>query len=68
MTNKWKIWAYEHMYTRGKPTGTTKHFLNYMLSAPVQRKMVKEMKYISIHDMRVKKTVNGKVIPIKGVR
>lgn len=56
------------MYTRGKPTGTTKHFLNYMLSAPVQRKMVKEMKYISIHDMRVKKTVNGKVIPIKGVR
>lgn len=68
MTNKWKIWAYEHMYTRGKPTGTTKRFLNYMLSAPVQRKMVKEMKYISIHDMRVKKTVNGKVIPIKGAR
>lgn len=64
-TNKWKIWSYEHMYTKGQPTGETKKFLKYMLSAPVQRKMVKEMKYISIHDMQVKKSINGKVVPLK---
>lgn len=64
-TNKWKIWSYEHMYTKGQPTGETKQFLKYMLSAPVQRKMVKEMKYISIHDMQVKKAIDGKVTPIK---
>lgn len=66
MTNRWKIWSYEHMYTRGKPTGTTKRFLKYMLSSSVQHKMVKEMKYISIHNMQVKKDVNGKVTPVRG--
>ena len=64
-TNKWKIWSYEHMYTKGQPKGETKQFLKYMLSAPVQRKMVKEMKYISIHDMQVKKAIDGKVTPVK---
>ena len=29
-TNDWPIWAYEHMYTKGKPTGLTKQFLEYM--------------------------------------
>ncbi|WP_057906351.1 phosphate ABC transporter substrate-binding protein [Ligilactobacillus araffinosus] len=64
-TNKWKIWSYEHMYTKGQPTGETKKFLKYMLSTPVQHKMIKEMRYISIHDMQVQKTISGKVTPIK---
>lgn len=64
-TNKWKIWSYEHMYTKGQPTGETKKFLKYMLSTSVQHKMIKEMRYISIHDMQVQKTISGKVTPIK---
>lgn len=67
-TNQWKIWSYEHMYTKGKPVGKTKQFLNYMFSSAVQHKMVKEMKYISIHDMQVKKAIDGKVTPIKEVQ
>lgn len=63
--NKWKIWSYEHMYTKGQPTGETKQFLKYMLSDEVQQKLVKGMKYISIHDMRVEKSIDGKVTPIK---
>nr|WP_321315267.1 phosphate ABC transporter substrate-binding protein [uncultured Ligilactobacillus sp.] len=64
-TNKWKIWSYEHMYTKGKPTGETKKFLEFMLSDKVQNSLVKEMKYISIHDMQVEKTPEGQVIPKK---
>lgn len=64
-TNQWKIWSYEHMYTKGKPTGKTKQFLNYMFSNITQHKMVKEMKYISIHDMHVQKSIDGKVTPVR---
>ncbi|WP_290033218.1 phosphate ABC transporter substrate-binding protein [Ligilactobacillus cholophilus] len=64
-TNKWKIWSYEHMYTKGKPTGETKKFLEFMLSDKVQNSLVKEMKYISIHDMQVEKTPEGQVISKK---
>lgn len=53
------------MYTKGQPTGETKQFLKYMLSDEVQQKLVKGMKYISIHDMRVEKSIDGKVTPIK---
>lgn len=59
--NAWKIWSYEHMYTKGKPTGVTKDFLKYMMSKEVQQKLVKQMKYISIHDMKVQKDENGQV-------
>ena len=61
-TNKWKIWSYEHMYTKGQPTGETKAFLKYMTSKSVQNKLVKQMKYISIHDMKVQKEKDGTVI------
>lgn len=29
---KYKVWGYEHMYTKGEPTGTVKAFLDYILS------------------------------------
>lgn len=28
----YKVWGYEHMYTKGEPTGTVKAFLDYILS------------------------------------
>lgn len=64
-TNKWKIWSYEHMYTKGKPTGKTKKFLQFMLSDKVQNSLVEEMKYISIHQMQVEKSPSGKITEIK---
>lgn len=60
-TNKWKIWSYEHMYTKGQATGTTKKFLNYMLSSKVQKSLVKSLGYISIHNMKVSKNASNVV-------
>lgn len=62
VTNDWPIWSYEHMYTKGKPTGLTKEFLDYMLSDEVQNKIVTHMGYISTTDMKVIKTHDGKVM------
>lgn len=62
-TNRWKIWAYEHMYTKGQPTGATKQFLNYMLSPAVQTNLVSRLGYISITRMQVKKSASNQVTP-----
>ncbi|MGT2926181.1 phosphate ABC transporter substrate-binding protein PstS family protein [Streptococcus cuniculipharyngis] len=60
-TNKWPIWSYEHMYTKGKPSALAQEFLDYMMSDDVQNTVIKEMGYISIKDMTVKKDANGVV-------
>lgn len=60
-TDKWKIWSYEHMYTNGKATGATAKFLDYMNSKDVQDSLVKDMGYISIHNMKVQKDSKGTV-------
>ncbi|HIW71352.1 MAG TPA: phosphate ABC transporter substrate-binding protein PstS family protein [Candidatus Levilactobacillus faecigallinarum] len=60
-TNKWKIWSYEHMYTKGTPDKATAAFLKYMSSKDVQSSLVKDMGYISIHDMKVSKDAKGTV-------
>lgn len=61
-TNKWVIWSYEHMYTKGKPTELTKQFLDYVLSEKVQKEIVAKLGYISISDMKVKRDWQGNVI------
>lgn len=61
-TNQWKIWAYEHMYTKGEPTELTKDFLEYMLSEEVQNNLVTKLGYISVHSMQVKRDAEGNVI------
>ncbi|THG31271.1 phosphate ABC transporter substrate-binding protein PstS family protein [Streptococcus pyogenes] len=60
-TNDWPIWSYEHMYTKDKPTGLTKEFLDYMFSDEVQQNIITHMGYISINDMEVVKSHDGKV-------
>lgn len=52
-SGKYQIWSYEHMYTKGEPTGLTKTFIDYMLSDEVQKGLVPEMKFIPINDMTV---------------
>ncbi|PMD68017.1 phosphate ABC transporter substrate-binding protein [Companilactobacillus nuruki] len=60
-SGKWKIWSYEHMYTNGKADGATAKFLDYMNSKDVQDSLVKDMGYISIHNMKVQKDSKGTV-------
>lgn len=64
-SNRWQIWAYEHMYTLGKPTGLTKRFLQYVQSDQVQNTLVKQMGYIPVNKMQVNRSVDGKVTPVK---
>lgn len=60
-TNAWKIWSYEHMYTRKNPGTEVDKFLKYIQSHEVQSKLVKQLGYISIHDMKVSKDANNHV-------
>ncbi|MDK6857310.1 phosphate ABC transporter substrate-binding protein PstS [Streptococcus pasteurianus] len=60
-TNNWSLWSYEHMYTKGEPTGLTKEFLDYVMSDEVQKGIVEQMGYISVNDMQVTKSADGTV-------
>ena len=62
--NSWKIWAYEHMYTKGKPDKATQRFLDYMFSDVVQDNLVKALGYIPISQMKVQKNEKNQVTPI----
>lgn len=61
-TNAWPIWSYEHMYTKGEPTGLTKKFLTYLLSDSVQEKLVKKMGYIPMTSMQVTRDAKGRLV------
>ena len=59
--NSWPIWAYEHMYTKGKATGVTKAFLDYFSTKSVQKTIVPKLGYIGLTDMKVTRDSSGKV-------
>lgn len=61
VTNKYTVWAYEHMYTKGEPTGLAKAFIDYMLSDDVQKNYVPKAGFISISDMKVERSADGKI-------
>ncbi len=60
-TNKWPLWSYEHMYTQNTHPNQLQVSIKYMQSEKVQKTLVTEAHYISIHDMKVEKTPTGKV-------
>lgn len=64
-TNDWKIWSYEHMYTKGEPDADVKKFLDYLLTDEIQKGVVKELGYLPITEMKVERTVDGTVTKTK---
>lgn len=60
-TNDYKVWAYEHMYTKGEPQGLAKAFLEYILSPEVQTGAVVKGGYIPVTDMKVERDAQGNV-------
>jgi phosphate transport system substrate-binding protein len=50
--DKYKIWAYEHMYTKGEPTEIAKAYLDYMVSDEMKAGITK-LGYIPMADMKV---------------
>jgi phosphate transport system substrate-binding protein len=60
--NKWIIWSYEHMYTKGEPTSLTKTFIDYVESEKIQHTLVKQMGYIPVPSMKVERDWQGKII------
>ncbi|MBW9171143.1 phosphate ABC transporter substrate-binding protein [Clostridium estertheticum] len=53
-TDKYKIWSYEHMYTKGASTGITKAYLDYMTSSEMHASITK-LGYIPMADMKAKR-------------
>ena len=57
--NKWKIWSYEHMYTlKSKETDAEKDFIKYVTE---NKKIVEELGYLPMSDMKVERSADGKV-------
>ncbi|MCM0582997.1 phosphate ABC transporter substrate-binding protein [Weissella diestrammenae] len=61
-TNKWSIWAYEHMYTTLSPDKTTKSFIKFMTSKAVEKAVTKKLGYIPVKSMKVTKDADGTVV------
>ncbi|MEI5992245.1 phosphate ABC transporter substrate-binding protein PstS family protein [Enterococcus crotali] len=59
--NSWKIWSYEHMYTKGQPDDDVKAFLDFMLTDDVQEGVVKELGYLPMTAMKVERDVSGTI-------
>ncbi|MDR0899617.1 MAG: phosphate ABC transporter substrate-binding protein, partial [Lactobacillaceae bacterium] len=59
--NDWKIWSYEHMYTKGKPYGTTAAYLKFFMSNDFQKNVLPKLGYIPISGMQYVKDANGNV-------
>ncbi|MFS0558477.1 phosphate ABC transporter substrate-binding protein PstS family protein [Brevibacillus sp. 179-C9.3 HS] len=60
-SNKYPVWAYEHMYTKGEATGDAKAFLDFILTDEVQKKTVTDLGFLPITDMKVERDAEGKV-------
>ncbi|SFI82153.1 phosphate ABC transporter substrate-binding protein PstS family protein [Thermoflavimicrobium dichotomicum] len=62
-TNKWKVWAYQHMYTNknGKNKELEDAFINFIMSPDVQKGLVTKLGYIPVTDMKVERDAKGNI-------
>ena len=61
-TNRWHLWSYAHIYTKGKPNKNVQKFIDYMLGSKVQNDVVPKLGYISIDKMQVERDSNNHVV------
>lgn len=59
VSGKYPVWAYEHSYTKGKPSGAVEAFLSYMMTDEVQKTIIPQLGYIPVVDMKVVRDVQG---------
>lgn len=59
VSGKYPVWAYQHSYTKGKPTGATEAFLQYLLGEEVQKTVVPQLGYIPATEMKIVRDVKG---------
>jgi phosphate transport system substrate-binding protein len=52
-TGAYPVWSYEHMYTRGPASGQVRAFIDFILSAPMQRDALPRLGFIPIGAMKV---------------
>lgn len=52
VNGQYPIYSYEHMYTKGEPTGTVKLFLDYIMSKEFQEKNVEKTGFIPVSMMK----------------
>ncbi len=57
-SGKFPVWAYQHAYTKGEPTGLAKAFLDYM-AADEQKQLIEDQGYIPGGDMEVERDAEG---------
>ncbi|WP_461213514.1 substrate-binding domain-containing protein [Lacticaseibacillus sp. GG6-2] len=57
-TNRWQLWAYEHLYTNGSPTATTAKFIHMIQTQP---ELVSKHGYIPTKVMQVARTKDGMI-------
>lgn len=58
--NRWKIWAYEHVYLQKKASVNAQKFLAYLKSAEVE-KIIERLGFITISSMHVSRNQNGQI-------
>jgi phosphate transport system substrate-binding protein len=64
-TGAWPIWAYEHVYTKGTPNKTVQAFLDFIDSDKIQKSLVPQLGYISMHDMKIERSIDGQITSVK---
>jgi phosphate transport system substrate-binding protein len=53
------VWAYQHSYTKGEPTGLAKAFLEYLMSDEIQNNLLTEQGYLPVIKMEVERDAKG---------
>ncbi|WP_125707147.1 phosphate ABC transporter substrate-binding protein [Lacticaseibacillus porcinae] len=57
-TNRWEIWAYEHLYTNGAPSAPVAKFIHQVQTDDAQ---IKQLGYIPTSAMQVARTHDGQI-------
>lgn len=57
-TGDYKVWAYQHSYTKGEATGAIKSFIEYMQA---QESVIVEMGYIPMSKMQIERDASGNI-------